>query len=68
MMREKIRIIVVDDAAQSAELSGDLLQIPRFARDDSGVTALALLDGDPQSLRFLVEWFQKLAGAEWQWS
>ena len=71
-----VRLLPADDSREfetpmSVTRSTDLdlvraeLESPRRDTDD----VLTEPDRDPtDSLTVIVEWFQKLAGAEWQWS
>jgi hypothetical protein len=71
-MRETIRIVVVEDAFDGQ---------PREPRwqfveqcDDDSITTdiqrpiLTVADDDSRTMSFLVDWFQALAGAEWEWT
>jgi hypothetical protein len=42
--------------------------VPPISDADDEQPVVASSHEDPSSLRVVVEWFQALAGAEWQWS
>jgi hypothetical protein len=73
MMRETIRIVVVEDAFDGQPRE------PRWQFVESNESEAVISDRprpivstvddeDSHSMTFLVEWFQALAGAEWQWT
>jgi hypothetical protein len=68
-------ISIVDDAPFDAPPLDARSRLPDTLLDESIVVdrahprpVLSTADDDPHSLTVLVEWFQALAGAEWQWT
>ena len=71
-MREAIRIVVVENAfdGQPREPRWQFVE-PSESEclvGDRPRPIVSGVDEDSHSMTFLVEWFQALAGAEWQWT
>ena len=71
-MRADVRMIVVDESSEALAAVPRLRVLGAFSPGDTVASrerdaVLSAQDEGP-TLTLLVEWFQTLAGAEWQWT